>query len=274
VLHFKLMMLQVVVVAGDDQDSLKTLNAQMRRIDLICKLFGPLFIALLDGFSTRVAILVNLGMNLASVVLEYFAIAHVYHAVPDLQRPKDHPSQNRNTDDSNSWMQTILSRTTHLVRSTLADHMFFFRHPAFRASMAGAVLYLTVLSFSGQMVTYLLSTGYTSTQVGAARTVSTAFEVLATWAAPWLMGRIGPIRAGLWTNCWQLGMLGLGMSVFWRYEESQAVVAATGLVIGTIFSRLGLFGFDLCVQVIVQEVSFPGLQLAQVLAYRLIRIHF
>jgi hypothetical protein len=55
-------------------------NAQMRRIDLTCKLMGPLFIAFMDGISTEVAILVNLGMNVASVIAEYFAIAHVRFA--------------------------------------------------------------------------------------------------------------------------------------------------------------------------------------------------
>lgn len=49
----------------------------MRRIDLTCKLIGPLFIALIDGVSTEAAILVNLGMNIASVAIEYFAIAQV-----------------------------------------------------------------------------------------------------------------------------------------------------------------------------------------------------
>lgn len=52
----------------------------MRRIDLTCKLIGPLFIALIDGMSTEAAILVNLGMNVASVAVEYFAIAQVSHA--------------------------------------------------------------------------------------------------------------------------------------------------------------------------------------------------
>lgn len=53
------------------------LNAQMRRIDLVCKLVGPLFIALIDGFSTKIAILTTLGMNVASIGVEYFAIARV-----------------------------------------------------------------------------------------------------------------------------------------------------------------------------------------------------
>lgn len=53
------------------------MNSQMRRIDLICKLIGPFFIAIIDGISTETAILVNLGMNCVSVVIEYFTIARV-----------------------------------------------------------------------------------------------------------------------------------------------------------------------------------------------------
>lgn len=72
----------VIIVVGDDMDTLATLNAQMRRIDLLCKLVGPLLIAFFDGLSTRLAIQVNLGMNVISIPLEYFAIAVVslfYH---------------------------------------------------------------------------------------------------------------------------------------------------------------------------------------------------
>lgn len=53
------------------------LNARMRRIDLFCKLVGPLFIALIDGASTKAAIFVALGMNVLSVPIEYLAIAQV-----------------------------------------------------------------------------------------------------------------------------------------------------------------------------------------------------
>lgn len=53
------------------------LNARMRRIDLLCKLAGPLFIALIDGASTTIAIWVTLGLNAVSLPFEYFAIAQV-----------------------------------------------------------------------------------------------------------------------------------------------------------------------------------------------------
>lgn len=55
------------------------LNAQMRRIDLICKLAGPFVIAIIHGYSAQVAVLVNLSMNLASIIVEYYTIARVSH---------------------------------------------------------------------------------------------------------------------------------------------------------------------------------------------------
>ena len=55
------------------------LNASMRRIDLLCKLAGPLFIALIDGASTTIAIWIILALNAVSFLIEYLAIARVSH---------------------------------------------------------------------------------------------------------------------------------------------------------------------------------------------------
>lgn len=140
------------------------------------------------------------------------------------------------------------------MQKIVYDFSLYFYHPAFLPSFAGALLYLTVLSFAGQMVTYLLSAGYSSTQVGIARTFAVVIEILATWLAPWLMGRIGPVRAGLWLVNWQVVCLVAGTMVFWAFR-SRPNISASGLVVGTIFSRVGLRGFDLCTQIIIQEVS-------------------
>lgn len=238
--------IQVVTVADEDVEALRAMNAKMRRIDMLCKLVAPLFIALLDGYSTQVAILVNLGMNIASISIEYFAIARVYNDEPSLQRPKE-PAHSEPA-----------SRDTDMgQRKFVRDFRLYIGHAAFLPSFAAALLYLTVLSFSGQMVTYLLSTGYNSTQVGLARTLSVIFEVLATWVAPWLMGRIGALRAGLWMSSWQVMMLVTGIFIFWAFQD-KPFVSASGLVGGTILSRIGLRGFDLCVQLIVQEVCLAS----------------
>lgn len=63
---------------GLSSDHLIALNAQMRRIDLVCKLVGPFAISLIDGFSTEIAIWTNLAMSVVSIVIEYPAIAKVW----------------------------------------------------------------------------------------------------------------------------------------------------------------------------------------------------
>lgn len=181
--------------------------------------------------------------------------SQVYYEVPELQQTKTTPRvETRNEtpeqDDRiahNSWpVQTIIQSILHFG--------LYFRHPALLPSFAGALLYLTVLSFAGQMVTYLLSAGYNATQIGIARNFSVASEVLATWLAPWLIGKFGPIRAGIWLASSQMACLVAGITVFWALLNRPSI-SASALVGATILSRLGLRGFDLCIQIIIQEVS-------------------
>ena len=117
-----------------------------------------------------------------------------------------------------------------------------------------SLLYLTVLSFGGQMITYLISAGYNSFIIALVRTVSVVFELSSTWIAPRLMKRILPARVGMWFLGWQMLWLGAAVVFFWA--EPRPIVAASGLVAGTIFSRIGLWGYDLCAQFIVQEVRW------------------
>lgn len=229
----------VVVMAGKSEPVLTRLNSQMRRIDLVCKLVGPFIISLVDGYSTRVAILANLSMNLLSLPVEYYAIREVYRSTPDLRTSKGFSA----TAASQSWSQMLFSLKRQICG--------YFGHPAVHPSFAGALLYLTVLSFSGQMVTYLLAVGFTSTQVAIARTISVGVEITATWLAPWTMNRIGAVRSGIWFLSSQMLCLAAGATSFSILPS--ATWAAVGLVCGTILSRVGLWGFDLSAQVIVQE---------------------
>ncbi|KAL1695777.1 Ferroporti-1 [Schizophyllum commune] len=243
----------VVVIADENEANLRVLNAQMRRIDLFCKLAGPFLISIVDGVSTEVAILVNLGMNLASILVEYFAIARVYQCVPALQQPKIPPPSSPTSDNSPIGRP---SRTlTSALRALAADLRTYFTHRAVLPSFAGALLYLTVLSFSAQMVTYLLAAGLIPLHIAAARTVSVAFELAATWLAPLAMRRVGPIRAGIWFVSWQCVCVAAGTSMFWTLgvEGRNPRLGAAALVAGSIASRVGLWGYDLSAQVIIQE---------------------
>ncbi|RGP73491.1 hypothetical protein FSPOR_2073 [Fusarium sporotrichioides] len=197
----------VIVVARSDTVALRTMNSQMRRIDL------------------------------------------VYHQVPALQYPKSIP---HTTPLNGGNRQNPLVSIKHGLKKTFNDVRLYFTHPVFFPSFAVALLYCTVLSFGGVMVTYLLSSGYNSSQIAVMRTISVAFEVLATWIGPWLMKKIGPVRAGLWFLSWQLGCLSIGVSIFWRYADN-VLLSTLALVGSSMLSRIGLWGVDLSAQVIIQE---------------------
>lgn len=113
------------------------------------------------------------------------------------------------------------------------------------------------------MITYLLAVGYTSQFVGVARVVASIFEISATWIAPNLMKKIGVIRAGIWSLTWQMtcltGALGWYFSGYGG-TGTGSIASATGLAVGVALSRMGLWGFDLCAQNIIQDVSLPQLR--------------
>ncbi|KAM3538188.1 hypothetical protein ARSEF1564_008901 [Beauveria bassiana] len=249
----------VVVMTREDDAWRRVINARMRRIDLLCKLLGPLAISIIATVSTRFAISATLAMNVASVFFEYGCIANVYKSVPALQHNNTAlpPVQHGASPSVAARFKAFFAAIVPIV--SFAD---YFRHPAFLPSFSLSLLYLTVLSFSGQFITFLLSMGFTPLHVGIARTGSTVIELSATWAAPRLMSYMGPVRGGIWSLSWQMICLTLGLGLFLRdglgYDASHAWTSVAGLIVCIALSRLGLWGYDLCAQTIVQEEVEDG----------------
>lgn len=236
------------------------LNASMRRIDLVCKLIAPVCISLVDSYSTRVAIWTVLGLNMASVLVEYLAIAQVYRSVPNLKKADPLIVQTNSTQhDRTPQVQHNLSwDVTSQLRNTLAPWQEFMKSRVFMASFALSLLYLTVLSFGATMVTYLLHSGFNPLEVSCMRIGSVAAELSGTWIAPIIMNRIGPIRSGLWFLNWQFCCVAGAAAAYIPWDSNSRLVAGC-LVIGVALSRIGLWGFDLSVQFLVQEVSSIGI---------------
>jgi iron-regulated transporter 1 len=174
--------------------------------------------------------------------------------VPELQISKQifEETTHQSTQSETGGILAVMRRVKDGMSRSLRDLHLYFHHRAFLPSIACAFLYFTVLNFSGQMVTYLLSVGYNSIHIAIARTVSVAFEISATWIAPAVMGRMGPVRTGLWFISWQMMCLAGAAAFFWGSNVS--MISTFALVGGTILSRIGLWGFDLCTQIIIQEV--------------------
>ncbi|KAF2017624.1 hypothetical protein BU24DRAFT_420667 [Aaosphaeria arxii CBS 175.79] len=247
----------LIVIADSLGAEREDMNSSMRRIDLICKLVAPLCISLVDSYSTKIAIWVVFGQNALSAIIEYFAIAQVFAAVPELAqgRSRRARSDSHNGDlaadqqtDSTTPRNPIVA---NIVRA-LRPWKDYFWNPAFLASFSLSLLYLTVLSFASQMTTYLLTLGYTSFHVSTMRLAAVALELTATCAAPTLMRKIGAVRSGLWFVNEQLIAIALAL-VWFTALDFHTRLAGLALAAGVALSRVGLWGFDLSVQYLVQE---------------------
>jgi solute carrier family 40 (iron-regulated transporter), member 1 len=234
------------------------LNATMRRIDLIAKLVAPVAISIIQTFSTLWAIVTTFLFSGCFVVVEYIAIAKVYSNVPELA--VKHKSQaplfsSVSLDWNCERLDTHLGNDVHHSNRALLSTWFaYFKSPAFLASLSLSLLYLTVLSTGVQYQTYMLSIHFTSLEVSLIRVMAVTSELLATCFAPCLIHQIGQVRSGLWSVNWQSLTLAASVAAFawFGYTTSSASYALT---IGIVASRVGLWGFDLAVQDIVQEVS-------------------
>ncbi|KAJ5719339.1 hypothetical protein N7493_007794 [Penicillium malachiteum] len=240
-----------IVISDSIKMPRQDLNASMRRIDLICKLIAPVFISLVDSFSTKFAIWTVLGLNVASVLIEYIAIAQVYQAVPALKKATP-AGRNEETDETLQARRDSSEGVLDYLRGSLTPWKEYVSSRVFLPSFALSLLYMTVLSFGATMVTYLLHSGFDSLQVSCMRIGSVAAEVSGTWIAPLIMNRIGPIRSGLWFLNWQFCCVA-GAALTFALWDSNSQMVAGSLIVGVALSRIGLWGFDLSAQFLVQE---------------------
>lgn len=219
----------VVVIAASDTSFRSVLNSRMRSIDLFCKLVGPAIIGFLSAQGDSFGIIAMLAMSLISVAMEYQTVSWVYGMVPGLSVHYDAHNE----------------RTTVDERSPEKD---YWHHPMLLPSLSLVFLYLTVLSFGGQFVTFLLDKGISEAAVTALRTSSVAVELAAiTTVIPKFMQRKGPRIAGLAFVHLEFWVLLLAFIWFWYSNDSY------GLVLGVIISRIGLWGIDQCDTLIIQE---------------------
>ena len=192
-------------------------------------------------------------------------ILKVYFGFPELQSRSSNveAQQEAGASEEDALLPPQDELPTRAPQTYWGNLQAYVRSPVFLPSLAVSFLYFTVLNFSGQMVTYLLtlppipdsSFSYNSATIGLLRTLSVVFEVGSTFLCPLLISRIGPIRAGLWAVNEQFLSLLVGTSMFLYYlKNGTASVAALPLVFAVIPSRMGLWSFDLSVQLQIQQI--------------------
>ncbi|KAH7026507.1 uncharacterized protein B0I36DRAFT_366064 [Microdochium trichocladiopsis] len=181
------------------------LNAVMRRIDLVCKLFSPIVLSLVISFSgsTRAGVLFTGLTSSICIPIEMISARSVWRANPALQQPK----QRRQTAAPNTTTITttaaasgttaasppLARRILSQMRSYPRDFAMYFTTPSsvWIPSLALAMLHFNMLTWRATFITYLITVGYSLNVITAARTVGSLFEITSTVITPRLIVTLG-----------------------------------------------------------------------------------
>ena len=239
-------MLKTALLGYTDWDLPLTvaLNANMRRIDLLCKVLAPIVVGVLlehsgsvvtffrpntpkdqaGGVVTAVVVAV---WNVISFFGELSLLWVVYRMVPALaiKRLRSSPKQEVEEEDEpqvqlkpshaaitkkNVVTQKCLQLGRKLVtpyHTLVNGWSTYIKQDIALAGVGLACLYLTVLGFSGVTATFFLTQGLTTDYIGLAQGMGGVVGITGTLAYPFIRRRIGTVRTGIVGLSLQLSML-------------------------------------------------------------------
>lgn len=173
--------------------TLTHLNAVTRRIDLLCKLFAPVFISVIIlSTSMFVGVLVVGCTSTVSWGIEMWCAKRVWRTNAVLRRPKVFKVLADDVDSKWSWRQSIpnaFSRQISQLRAFFATDIWI---PALSLTM----LHFSVLAYAATFITFLLNAGFSLFLITSARVASSIVEVSSTFVAPLSIKYLAAAAAG------------------------------------------------------------------------------
>ncbi|XP_043707232.1 solute carrier family 40 member 2 [Telopea speciosissima] len=258
----------VVISNGKSPEVLTKMNSVIRRIDLSCKLFAPVFSGLIISFVSLKASAMTLALwNSISVWLQYWLLKSVLNGIPALGEsnqkrmarlaPSDSLQSTYISEDTQSllsyaesdlemreqnWKSKIIQQISKIPY--IDAWSVYLQQEVVLPGVALALLYFTVLSFGTLMTAALEWKGIPAYVIGIARGVSAIVGIAATVLYPLVQSRISTLRTGLWSIWTQWTLLFVCVASIW---VQNSFISAWMLMGGVAASRLGLWMFDLAV---------------------------
>ncbi|CAO3646608.1 unnamed protein product [Cunninghamella echinulata] len=235
----------------------ETMITIMKRIDLFCKTMAPISIGFLFTLSSPLAPLMMAFWNIVSYLMEYQLLWKVYQDHPDLDDAREHTPLLSTTTNHQQHEQEEGGRLMEEIENVVTWNDYV-HHRAFLPSLSMSLLYLTVLSFGGIMVSYLKLIGYDDMPLGILRAAAGISGMASTFIFPYLREKIGIIRIGHWALWFEVFCL-LPVVVSFKLSASNPY-GPIFLFGGMALSRIGLWLYDISETVLLQQlVVEPGM---------------
>jgi iron-regulated transporter 1 len=187
-------------ITADLTYGLTQVNSVMVRIDLVCKLVAPSLLPLIISvLGSRTAwILILAVLTVVFWIIEVWCARIITRENSELNVPKV-PSNDSATaedlvieDQYNHLQPGLQSLPQKMYLILYQDPSVRLRHyfsiPIWPASMASALLQLTVLAYSATLITYLLEIGFTLSSITIARASGAIMALSSTVITPAVVG--------------------------------------------------------------------------------------
>jgi len=225
------------VIGGQE---LSKFNSRFRQIDLFTEFCSPvvagLILAIDHSALPLIGFLIVAVWNLVSFFPEYGILSSIFNERPDLRNKVIEVSEN--------------------VRRPIFEKLFsgwrsFFREPVAPAMIAYALLWLSVLSPHGVLLTGFLKDGWRVPEwvIGLFRGAGAVFGLLATGLFPFMSRRYSVKTTSQIFLGFQCLILLVGCVGFVSATQTGQIL----FLVAILFSRVGLYGFSLGEMQIRQE---------------------
>lgn len=182
----------------------------------------------------------------ATLLFEIYWIQIVYISFPIL-RESDHGStetieeiQGESTVPIPTRRQSVISKAF----SSFRDWKEFSKMPIFASSVSISLLYLTVLSFDGTMLSWLKTKQFSDPFIAGQRAICVVTGLLGTILMPWLEKKLGLVRAGAWSICSELLCLAPAIAAF--YVSNQLTSRGPAWVEALLFGGKSHYSGNTC----------------------------
>ncbi|KAE9360973.1 hypothetical protein PF008_g1511 [Phytophthora fragariae] len=249
----------VVIAQNSDEErstALVSLNTTLRRIDLACKLLGPLAFGVIMDFAgrdptTRAVIGASTVAiwNALSTPLEYLMTRDIYKLVPELAT-KETPYEEEQRQQASADSKSTLSRYAAMWWN-------YSRHPVFLLSFSYCALYMTILDNGSLNTAYLKWRGVPDSLLGSSRGAGAVFGLLGTMLFPYLRRTISRLERVAVMSIWLFWLcLAPVLVAFLVFGESR--VSDYVMLCCMVSARVWLWSADLAETQIIQEWIEPS----------------
>lgn len=215
-----------------EQKELAGFNGRLRQIDLLTELGAPVVTGFLLMIETPQLPLVGFWLvgiwNLVSFLPEYLLIKSIFRLRPDLMTKK---------------IELGLDQKTTISKKLSSGWQSFFREPVALAVLAYSLLWLSVLSPHGVLLTAFLKDGWKLPEwiIGAFRGLGAVFGLVATVLYPRVILRFGLEKGSQAFLLFQALMVIGALASFFQNN----IYGQIGFLVFILASRIGLYGFSL-----------------------------